>query len=174
MTRFLIITISLYQWNNWQISTYFFARISNRYCIILQNITSKSRRNLWNWKSSYKVFFFTYRQKFSCFHSRVDWWISSARKEIEMLRKYVIICWKENWRILLKWYKHSIYNRMFNVVIFSNSNRMTSRRTSFSLRNIVFVLRNKRSWLYFRFSNITCEMLERRSLKRNRENVSRY
>jgi hypothetical protein len=52
---------------------------------------------------------------------------------------------KKNWRIRLKWYRHSIYDRMFNVVIFSNSSWMTSRRTSFSLRNIVLVLRNKRS-----------------------------
>jgi hypothetical protein len=43
-----------------------------------------------------------------------------------------------------------------------------------SLKNIILVLRNKRSWLYFRFSNITCEMLEWRSFKKDRENVSRY
>jgi hypothetical protein len=32
---------------------------------------------------------------------------------------------------------------MFNVVIFSNLSWITSRWTSFSLRNIVLVLRNK-------------------------------
>ncbi len=143
MTRFLTIIISLYQWNDWQISTYFSARILNQYCIILQNIASKSRRNLWNWTSSYRMFFFTYRQKFLCFHSWIDWWTSSSRKKIETFRKYFIIYWKENWRIRLKWYKHSIYDWMFNVVIFSNLSWITSRWTSFSLRNIVLVLRNK-------------------------------